>query len=813
MSRLYAPLLLALVALAPAVAAQSGAVVGRVLDGDLPLPTASVALYADTALVAGVTTDIDGNFRLEAPAGTYALEASFVGYDPARLEVAVEAGGETDLGAVRLAPSAEALEEVRVTAERSQVQTRIDRTVYDTADDPVAEGGTATDVLSTLPSVDVDIDGNVSLRGAGNVAVFINGRPAPVSADFVASYLASLPAGAVERVEVIPNPSAAFEPDGVGGIINIVLKDDADPGLGGTVTAGTDTQGGYDGTAAVTYGRGPWSLAATYGFRNDARAGGGTSYRINRYDAASTTLLQDETEDRIRTSHLFNLSADYSLAPSTVVTSQFQVGTRGGGETEVNTSLWRDAAGADLYQIERIAEEDDDGLSADARLGLRQTFGEGHSLVVEARGEVSDEAEIQTYDETLLSGTGDLDLPQRVEEDELEREASLAVDYVRPLGGALAGVRLEAGYKGELESERSGLFSESLDPGTGRYAVDEGVNNRFEYDQQVHAVYAQAARDWGLVGLQVGARFETATTTFDLLTTGESYTNDYASLFPSAYLSVKPTDATTFKASYSRRINRPRARWLNPFPSFDDPYNIRQGNPALRPEYVDAFEVGVTQFVPFGSLSLTPYVRHTTDVIRRVSVVRDDGVTVRTSENLDTSDSYGVEAIASFEDVGGLSGYLSLEGFRVQTEGATAETSLSNDAFGWGGRLNASYSLGDRVGLGPLDVQLTGRYSAPLETEQGRVGARSWFDLALRQKLLDDRAALTVQLRDPLGMAGFAYTLDQPTLYQEFERDWGAQQVGVTFSYTLGRQEERRGDRGDRGGDGDGGGEFGGEDF
>ncbi len=810
--RLLFALLLAFLA-SPAALAQAGALAGRVVDadGDLALPTASVAVWdidgADSTLVTGVTTNIEGAFRIEAvPAGTYDVVASFVGYDAVRQPGVTVGAGETDLGLFRLSPSAEALNEVRVTAQRSQVQTRIDRTVYDTADDPVTEGGTATDVLATLPSVDVDIDGNVSLRGAGNVAVFINGRPAPVSGAFLASYLASLPAGSVERVEIIPNPSAAFEPDGVGGIINIVLKENEDLGLGGTVTAGTDSQGGYDGTAAVTYGKGPWSLAATYGYRNDARAGSGLSYRLNRYEDAPTTLDQEEIEDRTRMSHLLNLSADYSLSRSSTLTSQLQVGTRSGDEVETNTTLRRLASSNDpIVEYERIATELDDGLSGDARLGFRQSFGEDHRLVIEARGEASDESETQTYVETLLAGAGDLDQPQEVEEDENEREASLQVDYTRPIGG----FRLDAGYKGDWEREATSLVSVTRDAGTGAFLPDDN-NNEFDYDQTVHAVYAQVAKEWGPVGLQVGVRYETARTTFSLLTTDEAYDNDYQSLFPSAYLSLSPSDATTFKASYSRRINRPGGWSLNPFPSFDDPLNIRQGNPYLQPEYVDAFELGATQYVPWGSFSLTPYARHTTDIIRRISTLRDDGVTVRTFENLDSSDSYGVEFISSFEDLGGLGGYLSLEGFRVQTEGATDTEALSNDAFGWGGRLNASYRVGDRLGLGPLDVQLTARYSAPLDTEQGRVGARSWFDLALRQKLLDNRAALTLQLRDPLGMAGFAYTLDQPRIYQTFERDWGAQQVGLTFSYTFGRQDaERDRPRGDRGGDGgqDGGGD------
>ncbi len=809
---------LALAASAPTGAAQTGAVTGTVVDAETgrPLPTATVALWqiagADSTLAGGTTATVDGAFRVAGVApGTYDVVVSFIGYDDNR-QPGVEVGASgVDLGTVRLAVQAAALAEVRVTGERPRVQARIDRTVYDTADDPVAEGGSATDVLSTIPSVDVDIDGNVSLRGAGNVAVFVNGRPAPVSGEFVASYLASLPAGSIERVEVIPNPSAAFEPDGVGGVLNIVLKKNTDPGLGGTLTAGTDSQGGYDGTAAVTYGRGPWSLAATYGYRNSARAGSGTRFRINRYEAADpsgagpTTLDQAEDEDRTRTSHLVNLSADYSLSRATTVTSQFQVGTRGGEETELNTTLRASSAGDPILEVERLSEELDDGLSGDARLGLRQSFGEDHTLTLEGRAQASEETENQTYAETLLAGAGDLDRPQRVDEDESERELSLTADYTRPL----AGFQVDLGYKGEWERQSTAIKSESLDAATGAYLPDADVGNAFDFDQSVQALYAQAAREWGPVGLQLGLRAELARTTFDLLTTGESFDNDYASLFPSAYLSFKPTDALTLRGGYSRRINRPRTRELNPFPSFDDPLNVRQGNPALRPEYVDAFEVSVAQVTGWGSVSLTPYYRHTTDVIRRLSAVTSDGVTVRTVGNLDTADAWGAEGVVSFENLAGLSGYLSLEGYRLQTEGATADAALSNDAFGWGGRLNANYGLGDRFGWGALDLQATARYSAPIDTEQGRIGARTFVDLALRQKLFGDRASLTLQARDPLGLAGFSYTLDQADLYQTFERDWGAQQVGLTFSYTLG-QQTRRGDRqrGERDGDDLGGDEF-----
>ena len=800
------------VLLVTAAQAQSGALTGRVVDdaSDATLPGATVAVWrvsaTDSTLVTGASADLDGAVRVDAvPSGRYDVVTSFVGYDPVRQAVTVGTSA-VDLGTIRLAATAEALGEVHVAAERPQVQAQIDRTVYNTADDPVAQGGTATDVLAALPSVDVDVDGNVSLRGAGNVAVFINGRPAPVSGAFLAAYLQSLPAGSVERVEIIPNPSAAFEPDGVGGVINIVLTQDAETGLGGSVTLGTDTQGGYDATSSLTVGRGPWSLAATYGYRNDARSGGGTSFRINRYETSPTTLDQREVQDRTRTSNLLNLSAGYALSRATSFTSQVQVGTRGSDETELNTTLRASESGDPIAKIERRADEVDDGRSLDTRLGLRHRFGEDHTLVVEGRGEVSDETEEQRTTDLLVSGTNDLDAPQRIDQEEREREMALQADYTRPVAGG----RIDAGYKGEWARERNALNVERQDAATGAFVSDPDESNRFDFDQTVHAVYVQGAREWGIVGLQGGLRYERAQTTFRLLTTPQAFPNRYASLFPSAFLSVQPTEALTFKASYSRRINRPSTRALNPFPSFDDPLNIRQGNPALRPEYVDAFEVSATRLAGWGSVALTPYARRTTDIIRRLSSLRDDGVRVRTFANLDASTSYGVELVTSVDEVGGLSGYVSLEGFRVLTEGATDAEALSNDAFGWGGRVNATYHLGDRFGWGALDFQATARYSAPLATEQGRVGARTSLDLALRQTLFGERASLTLRARDPFGWEGFQYTLDQPTLFQTFERNWGTQQIGLTFSYAFGRQEASRERRGRPERDGDAGG---GEDY
>ena len=334
---------------------------------------------------------------------------------------------------------------------------------------------------------------------------------------------------------------------------------------------------------------------------------------------------------------------------------------------------------------------------------------------------------------------------------------------------------------------------------------DPDVSNTFDFDERVQAVYVQASHDGRLVGVQVGVRAEQATTTFDLLTTDEQFDNDYRSLFPSAYLALKPSASTTIRGGYSRRIDRPRRWELNPFPSFDVTGGIvLQGNPALRPEYTDSFELRAQQVTSFGTLSLTPYYRRTTDVVRLIATPPNaDGVAIRSPQNLDTADAWGAEAVVAIDDVAGLDGFLSLEGFRLQTgTAATSEAALSSDAFGWGGRVNATYGFGDRFGWGDLDLQATLRYSAPVDTEQGRRGARTDVNLALRQALLSDRAALTLQVRDPFDGTDLQLVLDQPELFQEIERNWGVRQFALTFSYAFGQQDRER-DQDDDENDGD----------
>ena len=866
-SRIFVGVLLLLAPSLKAAQAQPGGPVGtlagRVEDAETqePTPGASVAVWraADSTLATGAVADVEGAFLIAGiPAGRYYVVVTSVGFAARTVDaVQIGPGARVDLGTITLETDAVALEEVQVRGERPRMQVQADRTVYNVADDPVVAGGSTTEALETIPSVEVDADGNLSLRGNGNVAVLINGRPAPVSRDFLAAYLQQVPASVVERIEVIPNPSAAFDPEGMAGIINIVLKRNTELGWGGGLTAGADTRGGANATVNATLGRGPLNLAASYGFRRNRRVGEGSSFRINRYLAPDsvTTLTQESEDDRAGLSHLFNGSGEILFGNRTTLSASTQFGLRDDDGEGLTTYLERDPSETPILSYERLSDATGDGWNADLRLGFRHDFAEvqetgrggarrgasptegggrggpggggppggggrpggmggmfggpggsgfggrgggasgsgsaggssGHTLSAEAQFSTSENDDANVYTERLTEGG--LREFQHTRSSQREREGSLQVDYVRPLFG----FRLDAGYDGEIEWTASDFFSERDTSGNGVLIPDVGLNNAFEFDQQTHAVYGQLAHSFGPLGVQVGARAEAAQTTFTLLNTGEAFGNDYLSVFPSAFLTYTLTERDLFRASYSRRIERVWTRFLNPFPRFDDPLNLSVGNPALRPQYVDAVEAGYVRQTDWGTLTFTPYFRRTTDIVRRVQTVREDGVTVSTFENLDSSNSYGAEAIVSFEVGGaldGLRGTASLEGYRVVTDGSSVSSTLQSDALGWGTRLNLSYGLPTGT-----DFQANVRYRAPMRTEQGRSLAMTFVDVGLRQRFLGDRASLSVRARDPLGLARFASIFDEPTLYQEFERSMGGPQFGFTFTYAIGQRPRQRGQR------------------
>jgi outer membrane receptor protein involved in Fe transport len=780
----------------------TGEVRGTVQDGSTlrALGSASVAVHSarDSTLVTGAMTRPDGGFRIEGlRPGRYYLRISYVGYTPRLTDAFAILPNElrADLGGVRLTAAAVQLEGVTATAERSQIELSPDRNTYAVRDMPAAAGGTATDVLRNVPALEVDIDGRVSLRGNQNVAIQINGRAAPMRGDQLAQFLQQLPATMLDRVEVIPNPSARFDPDGMAGIVNIVLRQNADLGTSYGVTVGAGTGDRYNLSGNVGHQQGPLTIFGNYGFFTDERASSGFNFRENRFVTPFTYLEQDVEGVFSPTSHTLNASADYKLSSRDVLSSSLLFSLRDLDNSGLNLYRDFDASGETLGRRLGRTESENDGLTLDYGLGFRRTLQpRTHELSADARFTRNRADALNRFTtETLRLDGSPGGSPATVRLNDLDASTDQwtgQLDYTRPLGGS---VRLETGYKGTVRRLANDLDVTLLDTLRGEFVRDTGRSNAFTYGEQVHAGYAVLGRTLGSVMLQGGLRIEQAWTGFDLETTAERFSNDYLSFFPSALASYALGEQRQLRASYSKRIRRPDTGQLNPFAlsggrgpgEAEDELNLFRGNPYLKPEYTHAYELGYQHGGRLGTLQVTPYYRRTTDAVRRVKTIDEGGVSTTTFANLATSDSYGTDVTGSWR-LGRFNGFGGINAYRVVTDGSNLETDVSNEAFSWSTRASASWRATDK-----LDLQSFLMYRAPMDVEMGRISGMMMMHLASRYRV-SPSTSLTLRVVDPFNTMRFHFTTSDERHYQESRRSFGARGLFMGLTYNVGQQPRLR---------------------
>jgi ferric enterobactin receptor len=777
---------------APGAAAQQagGEIRGIVRDGQSgqPLVGASIAVRSarDSALVTGAVTRADGSFRVEGlRPGAYYLRVSRLGYTTGTVsQVAVTPAEQTaDVGIVRLAAGAVALQGITATTERAAVLSAPDRTVVSTRNMPAVTGGNATDVLRNVPGVDVDGDGKVSLRGNQNVAIQINGRPAPLTGDALTNFIKQLPANLVDRVEVVPNPSAKYDPDGMGGILNIVLKQNADLGTSGGLTAGAGTGGKYNASGNIGHQAGPLTLFGSYGFNRDSRTGSGSVFRDQHFDGAPRSLLdQISANDFANTSHTVNATGELKLGARNVLSSSFMLNRRIGAADGSNGYTLMDADRSVTGSYSEATAVDMSGLSTDLSLAFKRT-------VQPQRNELSAEVRFnRSRDETgneFTTVPGDtppaaLRGDSRTDLDNLTRQFNAQLDYTRQLGAT----KVETGYKGTFRRLSNDFTLDSLFGGVPDPALR--LVNDFTYDENVHAGYLLLTRPLGsTLSLQGGLRLERATTTFRLANEAQAYPNNYTSLFPSAAATWQPSQKDQLRFSYSKRINRPQAQFLNPFPFSQDRYSRFVGNPELEPEFTHSYELSYQRSMPFGSLTVSPFYRHTVNAVRRYQTVDEEGITTMTLANLATANSYGTDANGQLR-LGKLSGFVGVTAYRVVTDGSNVQSGLGTSALSWSARGSLNFKLSPST-----DVQWFQFYRAPQRMEQGRVGAMQMANVAVKQKL-SERSSLSLRVMDPFDAMRFSMETTNPGLTQTSLRRFNSRAVYLSYSYNFGHPPRLR---------------------
>ena len=776
---------------AAAQSAPTGEIRGHLVNAasGTPLPgmMVDVSLAGTSATIARATSAADGAFRIaNLKPARYAVHIRALGYAPYDNASVTVGATSVDVGTIKLTNVALSLESVAVTEKRQDVQLAPDRNTYVVRDMPTAKGGNALDVLRTVPAVDVDIDNVVSLRGNSGVTIQVNGRPSPLKPAQLGDFLAQIPADMVDKVEVIPNPSARDDPTGVSGIINIVLKDEVDAGTtGGATLAGATTSQANAGVN-LGYEHRALSLYGSYGFLRDRRPRNESIFRENDYLTPLTYLDEYAARTQARLVHTVTGSAGYKLTPHDDASLDLFFSNRHDAESSAITYRTLDASKALTRLTNRLGSGTNQENDFDATLGIKHAFAEkGHKLTVELRANRHNEggpSSITAQDLTL--GGSPMRVTDQETQDNFERPSlnSVKLDYVRPLA---AGLRMEAGYKGGFDRFHTGLDTRVLDSAGGAYVLDASRTSDFRYVQDVNAGYAMLTGQRGKIQFQGGLRAEHAATQFRVASVVTSFDNSYDNVFPSGLVAYALDDATQVKLSYSGRIRRPDdADQLDPIPHYQDPLNLSRGNPYLKPEHTSAYELGFQRSMGKTTLQVTPFFRRTFDAVRTIRTIDSTGVTTRTFANIATSDASGGDATLAISGQR-LSGFVGSSVFRQVTNATNVAPDLSIRTTGWRARANGAYRVTKAV-----DVQALFTYQAAQTVEQGTNSSRTQFNLAARQKLMDDQLSLTLRVIDPFDTSHERGTTVDPRFYQVSDRARTIRGLLLSVSWTFGKPEK-----------------------
>lgn len=768
---------------------------GRVVDASSqrPIQGATIVVFRASRgdSVARGLSDTDGGFRIERLAvGQYRLRVRALGFAPRELPLVTLSPSRllADVGAVALNASAIELQSQVITTRQPDVQLAPDRNTYVVRDMPTTRGGTALDVLRNVPSVDVDIDNVVSLRGNAGVIVQINGRRSPLKSAQLGNFLAQLPAEMVEKIEVIPNPSARDDPEGVAGIINIVLKKEADAGTSGGITFGGGTTGHADIGGNLGYQRKALTLFGSYGFLRDNRPRTESLFRENLFRDPLTFLQENGVRTQIPLAHSMTGSAEYKLSARDELSLELLYTTR--VEAETNSIFYRDLDASRLLTAfsDRLSRNTNHESEFESTIGYQHNFaGKRHRLSSEFRVvRASEGGPFQIAAHTLSAAGDPVDITAQERQTSWERpdEGSIKVDYQRPLSKH---ERLEAGYKGSLQHFHTTLDTRVFDAASQGYEPDSTRISDFTYDQLVNAAYAQGVSQRGKFVMQGGLRVERATTQFTLRGRNASFDNNYSSVFPSALIAYNVDETHQIKLSYSTRIRRPdETDQLDPTPRYADPLNIFRGNPYLKPEYIRALELGVQRSQEHLTFQFTPFLRHTLDAVRGLRSIDSAGVATRTFANVATTDAYGADATVS-RSGGRLSGFAGASFFRQVSNASNLDAALSARTFGWTARTNASFRA-----TKSLDVQSLLFYRGATTVEQGRNGAQTRFSIAARQKLMDDQLGVTLRIIDPFRTSHETNTTIDPRFTQVSNRARAIRGLLLSVNWTFGKPLDDR---------------------
>ena len=733
----------------PGNGSASGSIVGQVYDAALnvPIEYANVVLYrqSDSSLVTGTVTRADGSYVLtNVPAGRFYLELSFMGFRLHRIDdVQVAAGAKVALGRTALRQTAVAMPGVEATAERPSLSYKIDKKVIEVARQVTAASGTAIDVLENVPSVKVDAEGNVALRGSRNFSVLIDGRPTLLDPS---DALRQMPAGTLDRIEIITNPSAKYDAEGTAGIINLITKRRRGSGLSGVVNANGGLWGRHGGDFTLSWTSGIVSVFAAADYNRRPTPGAQTSEQWTA--DAGDTLYVHSAGSSTRDSRIAGARAGLDLSWARFDHSSFTVfyGSRRMGFDQSAASEQWSSPGTDTmrYQGDDHLIRGGDYISAaiEHRHGFGSVADTGHGLSVRAelqRREHTGSATTKLFDrDRLVSGW-------RSTQSGPAFRWLINADYVLPVRGA---GRFEAGCQSSLgrPTFENGLYQYDPAADSFQYLPEYSSTTALAYD--VHALYSTWTGGWRRLESKAGMRGEYSSQRIDDSGLDSVLPFSTKGLFLTAHLSYKLGGDLVLQASYARRTRRPVGRDLVPSVTWQDAYNVQQGNPALQPEFIDSWEAGSAMPLGAGQVSASAYYRMTHDKIEEVQSAYREGVVLHESWNVGNDRSLGAELSLDIVPFKWWTISPSGDVYDYRIAGAVRGQGFNRSSFNWSARLSNELRLPTGT-----KIQLNAGYESPSASAQGRREGVLTTDLGVRQVFFK-RVAAVLQVRDLLGTGG-----------------------------------------------------------
>lgn len=763
-------------------------IIGLVYDETgQPVPYASVVAFAkrDSALVGGTATDEEGRFILSIRPGVFTIVISYLSYNDHIFNDVNAIHADVYLPPAQLSQNENLLNEVVVEGERTEMELKLDKRVYNIGTDLSSLGSNAADLLDNLPSVEVDVEGNVSLRGSENVRILIDGKPSGLTGLRTQDALRQLQGDMIEKVEVITNPSARYDAEGEVGIINIILKKQKKSGLNGSLTVRAGLPETIGASANLNFNTGKVNYFATYSIDHRKSPGFGKTYQV--FTEADTSFSFDSEREHIRggLSHMVMLGTDIKINQYNSLTLSGSINLA--DNTNIATMLYHDFnSNEELVQtVER--EEVEDELSNSYQLNFyhQKTFKKkGKSLVTQAQWDSRRETELADVLEES-SNSWILPLKQRVDNKDADDRFLFQSDFILPFGENAESGKFEAGVKATLRTLDSDYLAEEQDSASNWFEL-ANYSNHMIYKENIYAAYIMIGNKHHRLSYQAGLRAEYADVSTELLETEEYNRRKYLRLFPSAHFSYELNESRFLQLSYSRRLRRPHFWHLIPFYGLSDTRNFASGNPDLDPENTHSFELGYLNQWKSGSLLSSIYYRYSTDVFQRIVESDSLGFLHGFPVNAGNTNSFGVEISGSWQIVKSLSFSGSFNFYRSIGAGSYNGQDLGFDTYSWSARSSLRWNL-TRI----FSAQSSFRYRGPEETGQGERLASYNLDMGASLDVFSGNGTLTLSARDILNSRKRRSITFGEGFYQESEFQWRSRMVVLSFNYRLNQKKSR----------------------